>query len=63
MGNRLHLRENHLTVTRSILVGGEALLWGRFQGMSGEAREQIKHLFDTVDAMDKKRRRSRGPKS
>ena len=40
-----------------------AALFRRFQGMSEEAREQIKHLFDTVDAMDKKRRRSRGPKS
>jgi hypothetical protein len=40
-----------------------AALFRRFQGMSEEAREQVKHLFDTVDAMDKKRRRSREPKS
>jgi transcriptional regulator with XRE-family HTH domain len=40
-----------------------ALLFRRFQGMSQEAREQVKQLFETVDAMDKKkRRRSREPK-
>jgi transcriptional regulator with XRE-family HTH domain len=40
-----------------------ALLFRRFQGMSEEAREQVKQLFETVDAMDKKkRRRSREPK-
>ena len=39
-----------------------ALLFLRFQGMSEEAREQIKQLFETVDAMDKKKmRRSREP--
>ena len=39
-----------------------AALFRRFQGMSEEAREQIKRLFETVDAMDKKKRRSRKPK-
>ena len=39
-----------------------ALLFRRFQGMSQEAREQVKQLFETIDAMDKKKRRSRGPK-
>ena len=39
-----------------------AALFRRFQGMSEEAREQIKHLFETVDAMDKKRRRTSKPK-
>lgn len=40
-----------------------AVLFRSFQGMSEEAREQIKQLFETVDAMDKKkRRRSREPK-
>ncbi len=40
-----------------------ALLFRRFQGMSEQAREQVKQLFETVDAMDKKkRRRSRGLK-
>ena len=40
-----------------------AALFRRFQGMSEEAREQIKQLFETVDAMDKKKkRRSRKPK-
>ena len=39
-----------------------ALLFRRFQGMSKEAREQVKKLFETVDAMDKKKRRSREPK-
>jgi transcriptional regulator with XRE-family HTH domain len=37
-------------------------LFRRFQGMSEEAREQIKQLFETVEAMDKKKRRSRKPK-
>jgi transcriptional regulator with XRE-family HTH domain len=37
-------------------------LFRRFQGMSEEAREQIKQLFETVDAMDKKKRRARRPK-
>jgi transcriptional regulator with XRE-family HTH domain len=37
-------------------------LFRRFQGMSEEAREQVKQLFDTVDAMDKKKRRARGSK-
>jgi transcriptional regulator with XRE-family HTH domain len=40
-----------------------AALFRKFQGMSEEAREQVKQLFNTVDAMDKKRRRSREPKS
>lgn len=40
-----------------------AALFRKFQGMSEEAREQVKQLFNTVDAMDKKRRRSRGSKS
>ena len=39
-----------------------AALFRRFQGMSEEAREQIRRLFETVDAMDKKKRRSRKPK-
>jgi transcriptional regulator with XRE-family HTH domain len=40
-----------------------AVLFRRFQGMSQEAREQVKQLFETVDAMNKKkRRRSREPK-
>ena len=39
-----------------------AVLFRRFQGMSQEARQQIKQLFETVDAMDKKRRRSRDMK-
>ena len=39
-----------------------AVLFRRFQGMSEEAREQIKQLFETVRAMDKKKRRSRKPK-
>jgi transcriptional regulator with XRE-family HTH domain len=39
-----------------------AALFRRFQGMSQEAREQIKQLFATVSAMDKKKRRSRKPK-
>ena len=39
-----------------------AALFRRFQGMSEEAREQIKQLFETVDTMDKKKRRSRKPK-
>jgi transcriptional regulator with XRE-family HTH domain len=39
-----------------------ATLFRRFQGMSEEAREQIRRLFETVDAMDKKKRRSRKPK-
>lgn len=39
-----------------------AVLFRRFQGMSAEAREQVKRLFETVDAMDKKRRRSREAK-
>jgi transcriptional regulator with XRE-family HTH domain len=39
-----------------------AALFRRFQGMSQEAREQVKQLFETVDAMDKKRRRTRKPK-
>jgi transcriptional regulator with XRE-family HTH domain len=34
-----------------------ALLFRRFQGMSEQAREQVKQLFETVDAMDKKKRR------
>ncbi len=34
-------------------------LFRRFQGMSQEACEQVKQLFETVDAMDKKRRRAR----
>jgi transcriptional regulator with XRE-family HTH domain len=38
-------------------------LFRRFRGMSEEAREQVKQLIETVDAMDKKRRRSRGSKS
>jgi transcriptional regulator with XRE-family HTH domain len=37
-----------------------AVLFRRFQGMSEEAREQVKQLFETVDAMDKKKRRARG---
>ena len=37
-------------------------LFRRFQGMSEEAREQVKQLFDTVDAMDKKKRRASGSK-
>ena len=37
-----------------------AVLFRKFQGMSEEAREQVKQLFNTVDAMDKKR--SRGSK-
>lgn len=37
-----------------------AVLFRRFQGMSKEAREQVKQLFETVEAMDKKR--SRGSK-
>ena len=37
-----------------------AVLFRRFQGMSKGAREQVKQLFETVDAMDKKR--SRGSK-
>jgi transcriptional regulator with XRE-family HTH domain len=40
-----------------------AVLFRKFQGMSEEAREQVKQLFNTVDAMDKKRRRGREPKS
>ena len=39
-----------------------ALVFRRFQGMSQEAREQIKQLFEAVSAMDKKKRRSRKPK-
>lgn len=39
-----------------------AVLFRRFQGMSKEAREQVKQLFKTVDAMDKKKRRSRETK-
>jgi hypothetical protein len=39
-----------------------AALFRRFQGMSEEAREQIKQLFETVDAMDKKKRRARQSK-
>jgi transcriptional regulator with XRE-family HTH domain len=39
-----------------------AVLFRRFQGMSEEAREQVKQLFETVDAMDKKKRRARGSK-
>lgn len=39
-----------------------AVLFRRFQAMSAEAREQVKQLFETVDAMDKKRRRSRESK-
>jgi transcriptional regulator with XRE-family HTH domain len=39
-----------------------AVLFRRFQGMSEEGREQVKQLFETVNAMDKKRRRSREPK-
>ncbi len=31
-----------------------AALFRRFQGMSEEARGQIKHLFETVDTLDKK---------
>jgi hypothetical protein len=30
--------------------------------MSEEAREQVKQLFETVDAMDRKKRRSLGSK-
>jgi hypothetical protein len=30
-------------------------LFRRFQGMSKEAREQIKQLFEAVDAMDRKK--------
>jgi len=39
-----------------------AVLFRRFQSMSEEARDQIKQLFETVEAMDKKRRRSRDPR-
>lgn len=39
-----------------------AVLFRRFQGMSEEAREQVKQLFETVAAMDKKKRRSRDAK-
>jgi hypothetical protein len=39
-----------------------AALFRRFQGMSEEAREQVKQLFETVDAMDKKKRRARQSK-
>jgi len=39
-----------------------AVLFRRFQGMSEEAREQVKQLFETVDGMDKKKRRARGSK-
>jgi len=39
-----------------------AVLFRRFQGMSEEAREQVKQLFETVDAMDKKKQRARGSK-
>jgi hypothetical protein len=37
-------------------------LFRRFQGMSEEARDQVKQLFETVDAMDRKKRRSRESK-
>jgi hypothetical protein len=47
----------------SQIVARMELSEARHGDRSEEAREQIKHLFDTVDAMDKKRRRSRGPKS
>jgi hypothetical protein len=40
-----------------------AVLWRLFQGMSKKAREQVKQLFEIVDAMEKKRRRTREPKS
>jgi transcriptional regulator with XRE-family HTH domain len=39
-----------------------AALFRRFQGMSEEAREQVKQLFETVAAVDKKKRSSRGRK-
>jgi transcriptional regulator with XRE-family HTH domain len=39
-----------------------AVLFRRFQGMSKEARGQVKQLFETVDAMDKKKRRARRSK-
>jgi transcriptional regulator with XRE-family HTH domain len=39
-----------------------AVLFRRFQDMSEEAREQVKQLFETVAAMDKKKRRSRDAK-
>ncbi len=38
-----------------------AVLWRVFQGMSGRAREHVKQLFELVDAVDRKRRRSREP--
>ena len=37
-------------------------LFRRFQGMSKEAREQVKQLFETVDTMDRKKRRARQSK-
>lgn len=40
-----------------------AVLWRLFQGMSKKAREQVKQLFEIVDAIDRKRRRFREPKS
>ena len=40
-----------------------AVLWRLFHRMSKKAREQAKQLFEIVDAMDKKRRPFRGPKS
>jgi len=40
-----------------------AVLWRLFQGMSGRAREQMKQLFEIVDAMDRKRHRSRERKA
>ena len=39
-----------------------AVLFRRFQGLSEEAREQVKQLLETVHAMDKKKRRSRESK-
>lgn len=38
------------------------ILSRRFQRHVQEAREQVKELFEIVDAMNKKKRRSREPK-
>jgi hypothetical protein len=40
-----------------------AVLWRLIQGMSKKAREQVKQLFEIVDAKDRKKRRTREPMS
>jgi transcriptional regulator with XRE-family HTH domain len=39
-----------------------AVLWRLFQGMSERARDQVTQMVAIVDAVDRKRRRSREPK-